>query len=414
MTKTAAEHAAHDGRHLRQLAPRRTSFLSLLNLVGAVKVVANEDGTIIVPHGRRTRPACRCKWREIEPFVWRDVDGKNLLAAEVKDGRVVRFSFDDFSPFMVFEPTPRTSPAAGCCRRSSAAWSALLLTALAWPIRRWCAATTACRSRSPARREGASLRCASPRRRRWSLLGGLERHGHRDDGQLQSAERHARTAGCWLLQMLSLIVFLGAAAVGVWNAVVVVRGPRRWYAKTWAVVLGLALLVAAVGGARVPSDRVRRELLKRAMTLARSMEMHVEIERLPLKAPFRISGYTFTEVPVAVVDARDRRHCWVAVRRLASTTSRTIRSASRARSKRHRARHRERHRRETSLRELLPPGGARNALDCALWDLEAQARGTGRCGNSRASSSVEPRMTTFTLSADDPAIDGAQARRRLR
>ena len=64
------------------------------------------------------------------------------------------------------------------------------------------------------------------------------------------------------LQMLSLVVFIGAAAVGVWNAMVVVRGPRKWYAKTWAVVLALSLLVTAVGCAGLPSDRVRRELLR--------------------------------------------------------------------------------------------------------------------------------------------------------
>ena len=40
-----------------------------------------------------------------------------------------------------------------------------------------------------------------------------------------------------------MVVFIGAAAVGVWNAMVVVRGPRKWYAKTWAVLLALALLV---------------------------------------------------------------------------------------------------------------------------------------------------------------------------
>src|SRR5687768_7195767 len=27
------------------------------------------------------------------------------------------------------------------------------------------------------------------------------------------------------------------------------------------------------------------------------------------------------------------------------------------------------------LQHLLPPGGARNALDCALWDVEAKRRG---------------------------------------
>ena len=45
----------------------------------------------------------------------------------------------------------------------------------------------------------------------------------------------------WLLilQLLSAVVFIGAAAIGVWNAIVVVRSQRKWYAKTWAVLLGL-------------------------------------------------------------------------------------------------------------------------------------------------------------------------------
>jgi hypothetical protein len=48
----------------------------------------------------------------------------------------------------------------------------------------------------------------------------------------------------WLIQLLSAIVFFAAAAVGVWNASIVVRGTRKWYAKTWAVLLALALLIA--------------------------------------------------------------------------------------------------------------------------------------------------------------------------
>jgi hypothetical protein len=47
----------------------------------------------------------------------------------------------------------------------------------------------------------------------------------------------------WTLQLLSFVVFIGATALGIWNAIVVVRGPRKWYAKTWAVVLALSLLV---------------------------------------------------------------------------------------------------------------------------------------------------------------------------
>ena len=46
-----------------------------------------------------------------------------------------------------------------------------------------------------------------------------------------------------IVQVLSAIVFFGAAGIGLWNASVVVRGARKWYAKTWAVALALALLV---------------------------------------------------------------------------------------------------------------------------------------------------------------------------
>jgi L-alanine-DL-glutamate epimerase-like enolase superfamily enzyme len=57
----------------------------------------------------------------------------------------------------------------------------------------------------------------------------------------------------------------------------------------------------------------------------------------------------------------------------------------------------------------MPPGGARNAVDCALWDLEAQQ--TGReVWELAGLDSVKPLVTTFTLGADDPAVmaDGAR------
>ena len=61
------------------------------------------------------------------------------------------------------------------------------------------------------------------------------------------------------------------------------------------------------------------------------------------------------------------------------------------------------------LRSILPPGGARNAVDCALWDLEA-----ARAGEPvwRLAGQEEPRpvVTTFTLGADDPDIMAQGAR----
>jgi len=54
------------------------------------------------------------------------------------------------------------------------------------------------------------------------------------------------------------------------------------------------------------------------------------------------------------------------------------------------------------LQQLLPPGGARNAIDCALWELDARLAkvpvwslaGVGK---------PKPLVTTFTLPADDPS-----------
>jgi len=48
-----------------------------------------------------------------------------------------------------------------------------------------------------------------------------------------------------------------------------------------------------------------------------------------------------------------------------------------------------------TLQELMPPGGARNAIDCALWDLEAKQ--TGRSIWDLTTISPEPLETVFTI-----------------
>lgn len=61
------------------------------------------------------------------------------------------------------------------------------------------------------------------------------------------------------------------------------------------------------------------------------------------------------------------------------------------------------------LLETLPAGAARNAIDCALWDLEAK-----RSGKSAAAiaglAEPEPKVTAYTLSLDAPAAMAAKAR----
>jgi L-alanine-DL-glutamate epimerase-like enolase superfamily enzyme len=51
------------------------------------------------------------------------------------------------------------------------------------------------------------------------------------------------------------------------------------------------------------------------------------------------------------------------------------------------------------LRDLLPPGGARNAIDCALWDLEARRR--GQSAWTLAGVKPQPVTTVFTIGLED-------------
>src|SRR5690348_12280682 len=66
------------------------------------------------------------------------------------------------------------------------------------------------------------------------------------------------------------------------------------------------------------------------------------------------------------------------------------------------------------LAALLPPGGARCAADCALWDLEAKRKGR-RAWELAGFASVKPITSDCTLSLDSPkAMAEAAAARQCR
>ena len=62
----------------------------------------------------------------------------------------------------------------------------------------------------------------------------------------------------------------------------------------------------------------------------------------------------------------------------------------------------------TVLADLLPPGAARNAVDCALWDLEAKRAGK-RVWELAGLPTPRPEITAYTLSLDTPEAMQAQA-----
>lgn len=127
------------------------------------------------------------------------------------------------------------------------------------------------------------------------------------------------------------------------------------------------------------------------------MQLHIDIERRPLKAPFRITGYTISEAAVVVVSLTEAgvtgRGEAAGVRYLGETAQgiarqlETVRPAIEAGFSRQ------------SLRQLLPAGGARNAVDCAAWDLEARASGIP-AWRIAGLSEPAPLLTTYTVGAD--------------
>jgi CubicO group peptidase (beta-lactamase class C family) len=243
--KTAKEHAQLMVGRYTFTRRTHTTFLSLLNLLGEIRVVANNDGTITVNELKGTDEQPK-KWREIAPFVWRNAAGGDRLAAKVENGRVVRFGCDEY-PFMLFEPVPWWWSSGWLLPLWIAGLVALGLTVLAWPV------SALVRRRYGVKYELTGTDARAHRLVRiaavlvlavmlaWVFLAGLMETnldwvGPRMDGPLI------------LLRLLSGLFFVGGAVVGLWNAWSVIRSERRRLAKFWSVVLALAFLIVLYVG----------------------------------------------------------------------------------------------------------------------------------------------------------------------
>jgi L-Ala-D/L-Glu epimerase len=125
-----------------------------------------------------------------------------------------------------------------------------------------------------------------------------------------------------------------------------------------------------------------------------------------LRAPITITGHTFAVANLLHVtitqDGRSGQGEGAGVYYLGETTETLVADVETARAAV------EAGADQQALRELLPPGGARNALDCALWDLEAKRRRS----TIWALTGIEPRTvcTALTIGIDAPEAMAAAAR----
>jgi L-alanine-DL-glutamate epimerase-like enolase superfamily enzyme len=139
-----------------------------------------------------------------------------------------------------------------------------------------------------------------------------------------------------------------------------------------------------------------------------AMKMRVAVEKLRLSAPFRISGFVFEEQDVVVVTLEDGQHQGrgeaSGVYYLGDSAQGMVAAIEAARGAIEAGIDRP------ALQKLLPPGGARNAVDCALWELSASTLGVA-VWELAGLPAPKPLVTTFTLGADDPAVMVAGAKK---
>ena len=134
------------------------------------------------------------------------------------------------------------------------------------------------------------------------------------------------------------------------------------------------------------------------------MKLDVHGEIWPVIVPFRITGVTFTSFQSIVVELSDGSHVGrgeaLGVYYANETISSMLEEVEALRSRIEQAIDR------TQLQGLLPPGGARNAIDSALWDLEAKA--SGKTIWSLTGVAPKPLNTVFTIGLEDTPAQMAE------
>ena len=238
--KTAVGHAAMLKGHWSSSRRSQSTFLALLDIGEQTNTSVDANGELVTPfNGLNGKPR---HWVEIAPFVWRDTGSHQRLAAKVVDGKVVRFSIDGMSPFVVLDRVSWYQDAAWLLPALYAALVALLLTAAIWPI----TAIVRRRFSSPLALEPDALRAY-----RFGKVGSIllvagvglwgltiirmssdiDNLGAKFDANLRFTE------------VFGAMLFVVGSALILWNLWTVWNGARRWPAKVWSIVLTLSAFI---------------------------------------------------------------------------------------------------------------------------------------------------------------------------
>lgn len=218
-----------------------SNIFALFSLMGQVKVHTGAKGELVIPAllGPNNRPR---EWVEIAPFVWRDRNGEDRLAAQVVNDRVVRWSMDFMSPFMVFDRVPAAGNAAWLLPALGAAVLVFVLTFLAlpagWIVRRrfklaWPHAGAAKKTVQAMQLSALAVLV---------VLGGWVGVVSALEATLANATA-GLDAWLWLLQIGGLLALIVALLAGASNLRLAFKPQQGWWRKTWSVLFVLSALL---------------------------------------------------------------------------------------------------------------------------------------------------------------------------
>jgi len=206
-----------------------TTFLDAANFLEQHRIGLDDHGRPQVPDLFGGPPR---RWIEVEPFLWQDAIGHARLGAIVENGKVVRWSLDEVSPFMVFDRVPWYRDSAWLLPALVLGLALVLVAALSAPI-------------------GAiSRRCHGARH----VLDGRVRKAHRFNllfawlvivtlvGWLGLFSTLATSLSVpdwsiWLLQIVGTLAFIGLFGSTLWRLASVWKTSGSVFAKVWSVLL---------------------------------------------------------------------------------------------------------------------------------------------------------------------------------
>ena len=175
------------------------------------------------------------RWVEIAPFVWKDRSSSERLAAQLRDGRVVRVAVDSFSPFEVYDRVPWYSSTTWL--RPAGIASVLVLlgvvlsVAAGWLARRY---------------YGAARRLSADERRAYGATATLSLVTLVILGcwltLILGLRFQPLGVGTYLLQVATLLVLPALCIASLW----LLRSGLAQHRGRWSVVLRAAVVLAAV------------------------------------------------------------------------------------------------------------------------------------------------------------------------